>query len=63
MKHIKLELRMPSCNGFSSGKINPYTATGTSASVAAARVAYCLGLKGPAYVVDTACSSALASWF
>ncbi|CAE8623415.1 unnamed protein product, partial [Polarella glacialis] len=42
-------------------KINPYTATGTSASVAAARVAYCLGLKGPAYVVDTACSSALVA--
>ncbi|CAE7837291.1 eryA [Symbiodinium sp. CCMP2592] len=41
-------------------KLNPYTATGTSASVAAARVAFCLGLKGPAYVVDTACSSALA---
>ena len=63
MKHVKPEsLRLPSSwNGFSSGKINPYTATGTSASVAAARVAYCLGLKGPAYVVDTACSSALAS--
>eukprot|EP00931_Biecheleriopsis_adriatica_P048348 TRINITY_DN27935_c0_g1_i1.p1 TRINITY_DN27935_c0_g1~~TRINITY_DN27935_c0_g1_i1.p1 ORF type:complete len:5156 (-),score=1260.04 TRINITY_DN27935_c0_g1_i1:82-15549(-) len=42
-------------------KINPYTATGTSASVAAARVAYCLGLKGPAYIVDTACSSALVA--
>ncbi|CAE7688667.1 eryA [Symbiodinium pilosum] len=42
-------------------KLNPYTATGTSASVAAARVAFCLGLKGPAYVVDTACSSALVA--
>ncbi|CAE8598162.1 unnamed protein product, partial [Polarella glacialis] len=42
-------------------KISPYTATGLSASIAAARVAFCLGLKGPAFVVDTACSSALVA--
>ncbi len=38
---------------------NPYVATGGAMSVAAGRIAYCLGLTGPAIAVDTACSASL----
>ncbi len=40
---------------------DPYTATGSSFSVAAGRLSYVLGLQGPALVVDTACSSSLVA--
>ena len=38
-----------------------YAATGGAPGVAAGRLAYVLGLTGPAFVVDTACSSSLVA--
>jgi acyl transferase domain-containing protein/thioesterase domain-containing protein/acyl carrier protein len=38
-----------------------YSATGSTLSVAANRISYCLDLRGPSLVTDTACSSALTA--
>ncbi|CAM4075117.1 type I polyketide synthase [Kibdelosporangium persicum] len=42
-------------------RVDPWTATGASSSVAANRVSYVFDLRGPSIAVDTACSSSLVA--
>src|SRR5215213_1641412 len=42
-------------------RIDAYSATGNAHAVAVGRIAYLLGLRGPAVAVDSACSSSLVS--
>ena len=41
--------------------IDPYSATGNAASIAANRISYQFDLHGPSWAVDTACSSSLVA--
>ncbi len=42
-------------------RVDPYYVSGTVLSVAAGRLSYALGLKGPSMALDTACSSSLVA--
>jgi len=44
-----------------AAEIDAYTGTGAAYSIAAGRLSYLLGLHGPCFPVDTACSSALVA--
>ncbi|SJN59050.1 Phenolphthiocerol synthesis polyketide synthase type I Pks15/1 [Vibrio ruber DSM 16370] len=48
-------------NRIAPERVNGYMGTGSAPSVAAGRISYILGLKGPSSVVDTACSSSLVA--
>ncbi|MFI2435499.1 SDR family NAD(P)-dependent oxidoreductase [Streptomyces sp. NPDC018693] len=47
--------------GPGADQLDAYYSTGTSLNAAAGRLAYTLGLNGPAMAVDTACSSSLVA--
>jgi acyl transferase domain-containing protein/short-subunit dehydrogenase/acyl carrier protein len=53
--------RLRTERGSAEGGLDPYFVTGTPLNAAAGRIAYTLGLTGPAVAIDTACSSSLTA--
>ncbi|WUJ33209.1 type I polyketide synthase [Streptomyces sp. NBC_00386] len=51
----------PRIGGGAAGEVEGFQITGTYLSVASGRVAYVLGLQGPAVSTDTACSASLVA--
>ncbi|MFJ7968297.1 SDR family NAD(P)-dependent oxidoreductase [Streptomyces sp. NPDC096324] len=51
----------PRVGGGAAGEVEGFQLTGTYLSVASGRVAYVLGLQGPAVSTDTACSASLVA--
>jgi acyl transferase domain-containing protein/SAM-dependent methyltransferase/NAD(P)-dependent dehydrogenase (short-subunit alcohol dehydrogenase family) len=42
-------------------RVDAYSVSGTAPSIAAGRISYTLGLRGPALAIDTACSSSMVA--